>query len=33
MFDRFKTRVWLLGVTVLPVLLAFVVHPLGRRWS
>jgi len=33
MIDRFKTRAWLLGVTVLPVVLAFVIQPLGRRWS
>jgi len=32
MINRFKTRVWLLGVSVLPVLLAVVIHPMGRRW-
>jgi hypothetical protein len=32
MIKRFKTRVWLLGVSVLPVLLAVVIHPMGRRW-
>jgi hypothetical protein len=32
MIDRFKTRIWLLGVTVLPVVLALSVHPFGRRW-
>jgi hypothetical protein len=32
MIDRIKTRVWLLGVSVLPVVLALVIHPLGRRW-
>jgi hypothetical protein len=33
MIDRFKTRAWLLGVTVLPVVLALVIQPFGRRWS
>jgi hypothetical protein len=33
MIDRIKARIWLLGVTMLPVVLALVVHPLGRRWS
>jgi hypothetical protein len=32
MIDRIKTRVWLLGVSVLPVLLAVAIHPFGRRW-
>jgi len=32
MIKRFKTRVWLLGVSVLAVLLAVVIHPMGRRW-
>jgi hypothetical protein len=32
MIDRIKTRVWLLGVSVLPVVLALVIHPMGRRW-
>jgi hypothetical protein len=32
MINRFKARVWLLGVSVLPVLLAVVIHPMGRRW-
>jgi len=34
MIHRIKAHVWLLGVTVLPAVLAFAVHhPLGRRWS
>jgi hypothetical protein len=32
MIDRIKTRIWLLAVSVLPVLLAVGLHPLGRRW-
>jgi hypothetical protein len=32
MIDRIKTRVWLLGVSVLPVVLALVILPMGRRW-
>jgi hypothetical protein len=32
MIDRIKTRVWLLGVSVLPVVLALVILPFGRRW-
>lgn len=32
MFDRFKTRAWLVGTTLLPVVLAVVVLPFGRRW-
>lgn len=32
MIDRIKTRVWLLAVSVLPVLLAIGVHTAGRRW-
>jgi hypothetical protein len=32
MIDRIKTRVWLLGASVLPVVLALVIHPMGRRW-
>ena len=32
MIDRIKTRAWLLGVSVLPVVLALVIHPMGRRW-
>ncbi len=33
MFDRLMTRAWLLGITLLPVVLALVVLPLGRRWA
>ena len=33
MIARIKTRAWLLGVTVLPVVLAVVILPMGRRWS
>jgi hypothetical protein len=33
MFDRIKTRAWLLGVTLVPVVLVHVVLPLGRRWA
>jgi hypothetical protein len=34
MIRRIKAHVWLLGVTVLPVVVTFVAnHPLGRRWS
>jgi len=33
MIDRIKTRAWLLGVTVLPVVLAVVILPMGRRWA
>jgi hypothetical protein len=33
MFDRIKTSAWLLGLSVVPVVLALVVVPLGRRWA
>ncbi len=33
MLVRLKAHAWLLGVTLLPVVLALVVHPLGRRWA
>jgi hypothetical protein len=33
MFERIKAQAWLLGVTVVPVVLVLVVLPLGRRWA
>lgn len=33
MFDRIKTQAWLLGVTLVPVVLVLVVLPFGRRWA
>ena len=33
MFDRIKTSAWLLGLSVVPVVLVLVVLPFGRRWA
>jgi hypothetical protein len=33
MFDRIKAQVWLLGVTVVPLVLILVILPFGRRWA
>jgi len=33
MFDRIKTSAWLVGLSVVPVVLVLVVLPFGRRWA